>query len=138
MTDTLGQSAKPNSINVYLGEETKYIELPSKDGTAPKKFIIYPIKMKDIAKVESFTGIDFVEWESKNPFTKLSVMMFTLWLSICKNKELGYTQDEFEDIFGIPDMDQMFKLLAVVLKISGLDYVAKKAEEQTGKVEGAS
>lgn len=129
-------SAQKNSINVFLGEDIKYIELPSKvAGTLPQKFIIYPIRMSDIAKIETFSNIDFVEWERKNPFSKLTVMMYAMWLSVSKNDKLSYTEQQFNDLFEIAEMESMFKLLKVILDISGLTHLSKKDVEEKKDVE---
>ena len=140
MENTSGQK-ESNTISVYLGEETKYIELPNKAvGKPPRKFVIHPIGLREIAKVETFCGIDFVQWETKNPFTKLSVLLYTLFLSLSRNKEFDMTQDEFEGLFGFPQMSEMFKLLSVILKLSGLESVSPEENKtaDVGKNQGAA
>ena len=136
-TSELKDKRPSRSINVLLGEVTKYIELPNKAaGMPPKKFVIYPLRLKEIARIESYSQIDFVNWQEKNPFAKLSVLMYALFLSVNRNKNFEYTQEEFEELFEIADTDSLFRLLKVVLEISGLENVAKKEEEGNG--EGAA
>ena len=131
MENSSVQKSEVKKINVFLGEETKYMELPPRRvGDVPKKFIVHPLIMSDIAKIESFSGIDFIDWAEKNPLSKLSVLMYALWLSICKNDKLDYTQDQFNNLFRIADSESMFKLLKVILDISGLDQVQKEKVEE--------
>ncbi len=137
MSDTSEPTKKP-SINIYLGEETKYMEFPPRPGRAKSKFILHPIVMDDIAEIENLTGIAFLDWETNNPFKRLAVLMHALWLSVKKNTDLGMTEQEFKKVFTLFDAEVMFKIIGEILKLSGMEYIVKKSEDAEGKADGAA
>lgn len=129
-----------NSINVLLGETVKKMQIPSKAaGVPPKVYIIHPLRLKEIAKIENFSEMPFIQWQEKNPFNKLSVLLYTVFISLSRNADFKYTYDEFEELFELADMESLGKLLMVVLEISGLQHVAAdKGAQSSGNDSGAA
>lgn len=116
MADTSELKLKEPTIKVFLGEDVKFIEFPG-----GKKAKLSPLNLNDVAKIEAFSGIDFLDWENKNPFTKLSVILYALYLSLRKDPEMKMTQEELEQTFTIADTPSMARIITEILKLSGLE-----------------
>lgn len=116
MENISGLKLKEPSIKVFLGEDVKFIQFPN-----DQKVKIYPLNLNDIAKIEAFSGIDFMDWENKNPFTKLSVLLYALWLSLRKDPQCKMSEEQLSEAFSIADVSAMSKIITEVLKLSGLE-----------------